>query len=244
MNAKEVRKKVGRKTTAILVLGACENHGDHMPFGADFITPYEVAKRVASKRTNLIVLPPVPYGVSAHHKDFFMTITMRPETMIKVIEDIIFSLISNDVKRILIINGHDGNIPAIELAARSVKEKHPEAVIACLESWWELAGKELKKTFKTWQGLGHGGEAETSAMLAVRPDLVNMKNAPRTIVPDLPEHVRIYWSFKELSNTGASGAPRDATKQKGEKILDVLETALTSFISRMDKTSWKYGLGA
>jgi creatinine amidohydrolase len=242
MNAKEVKKGVRKDTIAVLIFGACENHGDHMPFGSDFITPFELAKRIASKYPNLLILPPVPYGVSSHHKDFFMTISMEPETMIVVVRDILLSVVNNGIRRILIINGHDGNIAPIELAARSVKEKNPEVIIACLESWWELVGKVLKKTFKTRQGLGHGGEAETSAMLALRPELVDMKNAPKKIIPKLPEHVRIYWKFRELSNTGAAGAPREASRDKGEKIVKTLEDTLLSFIHKMDKSRWKYGI--
>ena len=242
MNSDEVKKTARKDTIAVLIFGACENHGDHMPFGSDFITPFELAKRVSSKYKRLIIFPPLPYGVSSHHKDFFMTISLEPETMIAVVRDILLSLVSNGVKRILIINGHDGNIAPIELAARSVKEKNPDVVIACLESWWELVGKVLGKTFKTWQGLGHGGEAETSAMLAFRPDLVNMRDAPKTMVPNIPENVRIYWKFNELSYTGVVGAPRQASREKGEKIAKVLEGTLLSFLHKMDKSAWKYGI--
>ena len=242
MNADQVKKTVTKDTIAILILGACENHGDHMPFGSDFITPFELANRVASKVKKLIVLPPLPYGVSSHHKDFFMTISLEPETLVKIIHDMLMSLIGNKIRRILIINGHDGNVAPIELAVRTVKEKNPDVVIACMESWWELVGRFLSKTFTDWEGLGHSGEAETSAMLAVRPDLVNMKNAPRTIIPKLPEHIRIYWTLSELSDTGATGAPREAKKEKGEKILIALEDALLSFIDEMNKSGWKYGI--
>jgi creatinine amidohydrolase len=240
MTAGDVKKRVRKDTIAVLIFGACENHGDHMPFGSDFITPFELAKRLAKKYQNLVILPPVPYGVSSHHKDFYMTMSLEPQTMIMVVHDILLSLIYNGIRRILIINGHDGNIAPIELAARSVKENNPEVIISCLESWWELVGKALKKTFKVWNGLGHGGEAETSAMLALRPDLVNMKKAPRTIVPKLPEDVRIYWKFNELSDTGAAGAPREASIEKGEKIAKALETTLLSFIRKMDRIKWKY----
>ena len=56
MNAKQI-KKVNGKTVAILVFGACENHGDHMPFGSDFIVPVELAKRIVKRIENAIVLP-------------------------------------------------------------------------------------------------------------------------------------------------------------------------------------------
>ena len=242
MNSLQVRQRVNRKTVAILVFGACENHGDHMPFGSDFIFPMELAKRVARKSQNVMVLPAIPYGVSLHHIDFQMTISLDPNTLIKVIEDVFTSLVKNGISRILIINGHDGNIPAVELAARTTKDRCPEVIISCLEAWWVLVSEITKGLFETWNGLGHGGEAETSAMLAVRPDLVDMNNAPKEIIPNLPNNIRIYFKFNELTNTGAIGAPMKATIQKGQSALNALEDVLLSFINKMEKYEWKYGL--
>jgi creatinine amidohydrolase len=245
MNAVQVRKNVNRQTVAILIFGACENHGDHMPFGSDFLVPTELAKRVAKrsdKSKNVLILPAVPYGVSLHHMDFQMTISLEPETLVRVIEDIFTSLVKNDIKKILIINGHDGNIAPIELAARAVKDRYPEVAIACLEAWWVIAGEITKNLFDVWNGLGHGGEAETSAMLAVRPDLVDMKYAPQEIFPKLPKNIRIYWKFNELTNTGVTGAPRKATIRKGQKALKAIEDVLLSFVDDMEKHDWRYGL--
>lgn len=242
MNAIQLRKNVNSKTVAIIVFGACENHGDHLPFGSDFFVPMELARRVASHASNMLVLPAFPYGVSSHHSDFQMTVTLQPITLIKAIEDICLSLIKNGIRRILIINGHDGNIAPIELSARTLKDKYPDVIIACLETWWTVIGQVSKDLFDDWNGLGHGGEAETSAMLSVRSDLVDMKNAPEKMIPKLPADIRIYWKFKELTQTGATGAPRKATRAKGDKILEVLEQLLLEFINNMEKHNWKYGL--
>jgi creatinine amidohydrolase len=242
MNAIQVRKSVNKKTIALLVFGACENHGDHMPFGSDFIVPMELAKRVARKSHNVMVLPAMPFGVSLHHIEFQMTITLEPSTLVKVIEDLFLSLVKNGITRILVINGHDGNIPAVELSARTIKDRYPEVVIACLEAWWVLVGEITKDLFQVWNGLGHGGEAETSAMLAVRPDLVDMNNAPKEIIPNLPNNIRIYFNFNELTNTGTTGAPMKASIQKGQNALSVLEDLLLSFINKMEQNEWKYGL--
>jgi creatinine amidohydrolase len=242
MNALEVRKTVNEKTIAILVFGACENHGDHMPFGSDFIFPIEIAKRLATKVNNVIVLPAIPYGVSLHHDQFQMTMSINPETLVGIISDLLSSLIQNKIRRVLIINGHDGNIGPIEVAARSIKNKHPEMTIACLESWWILVGQLKKDLFEVWSGLGHGGEAETSAILAVRPDLVNMESAPKEVIPKLPENIRIFWKFDELTSTGATGAPQKASIEKGNEILQMLEDLLLSFIKEMELSDWKYGL--
>jgi creatinine amidohydrolase len=242
MNAIEVRKTINEKTIAILVFGACENHGDHMPFGSDFIFPTEVAKRVATKVRNVIVLPAIPYGVSLHHDKFQMTMSINAETLVTIISDLLTSLIQNKIRRVLIINGHDGNIAPIEIASRSIKNKHPEVTIACLESWWILVGQLKKDLFEVWNGLGHGGEAETSAVLAVRPDLVNIEYAPKEVIPKLPENIRIFWKFDELTSTGATGSPQKANVRKGYEILQMIEDVLLSFIKEMESSDWKYGL--
>jgi len=241
MNAIQLRKNLNNKTVAILVFGACENHGDHMPFGADFLVPMELAKRVAASARNVLVLPAFPYGVSSHHSDFQMTITLKPNTLIRAIEDVCSSLIRNGINRILILNGHDGNIAPIELSARTIKERYPVVVIACLEAWWTLVSK-TKNLFDDSQGLGHGGEAETSVMLSVRPDLVDMRYAPKKTIPKLPRNVRIYWRFSELTKLGATGAPRRASRSKGDETLQILERLLLGFINDMEKNNWKYGL--
>jgi creatinine amidohydrolase len=243
MNAHELKQFINQETVGLLIFGACENHGDHMPFGSDFIMPFELAKRVASRYyKKLIIFPPIPYGMSSHHKDFFMTVSFEPDTLVNVIRDILQSLVNNNIRRILIINGHDGNIAPIELASRIVKEKNPKVIISCLESWWALVGSIDRELFEVWNGLGHGGEAETSAMLALRPDLVNLTLAPKDVIPKLPDNVRIYWKFNELTDTGATGAPRKATRAKGDKIIRILENILLAFILDMEKNQWKYGI--
>ena len=247
MNATQVKDKITDKTIAILVLGACENHGNHMPFGSDFIFPMNLVEKViediSKDKNNLILLPAVPYGVSTHHNNFQMTMSLEPTTMISVIDNILSSLVKNGIKKILVINGHDGNIAPIEIASRKIKNESSEVVIACLESWWVLVGQKNKDLFEVWRGLGHGGEAETSAMLSVRPDLVNSNFAPEQIIPNLPkDEIRLYWKFNELTNTGSTGAPRKASVEKGQKIIEILKGIIISFIITMENNDWKYGI--
>ncbi|MDQ6722959.1 MAG: creatininase family protein [Thermoproteota archaeon] len=247
MNATQVKDKITEKTVAILVLGACENHGNHMSFGSDFIFPMKLIKiildEISNNKNNLILLPAVPYGVSSHHNNFQMTMSLEPSTMISIIENIFCSLVKNGVRKILVINGHDGNIAPIEIASRKVKNETKDLVIACLESWWVLVGQKNKGLFEVWSGLGHGGEAETSAMLAVRPDLVNTNYASEQVIPNLPEEeIRLYWKFNELTNTGSTGAPKKASVEKGQKIIEILKGIIISFISNMEKNDWKYGI--
>ncbi|HEY9406691.1 MAG TPA: hypothetical protein VIP53_04505, partial [Nitrososphaera sp.] len=72
--------------------------------------------------------------------------------------------------------------------------------------------------------------------------LVNMAVAPKDVIPKLPDNVRIYWKFNELTDTGATGAPRKATRAKGDRIISILENVLLAFIWNMEKSQWKYGI--
>lgn len=251
MNAIEVKKTINSDSIVFVILGSCENHGDHLPFGSDSLFPLNLAQLVVEdiikvhpeKEHQFVILPAIPYGVSIHHIDFQMTISLQGSTMISIMEDVLTCLAGNGVKRVIILNGHDGNIAPAETAARTIKHKFPEMVIACLESWWTMVGTKNKDLFDVWSGLGHGGEAETSAMMAVRPDLVDLSIAPKQTIPNLPgEDIRIYWKFNELTKTGATGAPRTATLQKGNEIIKILSKVILEFIEKMDLNGWKYGV--
>jgi creatinine amidohydrolase len=251
MNANQVKRVVNNNSIAFIVVGSCENHGDHLPFGSDSIFPMNLAKIIVetignnnpSSDHNCFVLPVVPYGVSIHHNVFHMTVSLKFSTMISVIEDVLDSLAKNEIKKVLVINGHDGNIAPIEVASRNIKDKYPDMVIACLESWWVLVGQKKTSTFNVWKGLGHGGEAETSAMMAMRPDLVDIKSAPEQIIPNLPgDDIRLYWKFSELTQTGATGAPKEASVQKGQEIIDILQRVILDFINKMNASNWRYGV--
>lgn len=251
MNADQVKNVVNSNSIAFIVLGSCENHGDHLPFGSDSIFPLNLAKIIlenisknnTSSEHNYFILPVMPYGVSIHHNDFQMTLSLKFSTMISVIEDVLDNLAKNEIKKVLIINGHDGNIAPIEVASRNLKDKYSDMVIACLESWWVLVGQKNNNIFNVWNGLGHGGEAETSAMMAIRPDLVDIKSAPEQIIPNLPgDDIRLYWKFSELTRTGATGAPKEASVQKGQEFINILERVVLDFINKMNHSNWKYGV--
>ncbi len=227
---------------AILAVGATEYHGDHLPYGTDTIVARRLAEEVAKRINGLLVLPPIPYGMSLHYAKFPIAITLTSKTLTEVLKDVFASLLKHGIKKLLIINGHDGNIAPIEVATREFKVEHPEMNLCVLEAWWITAGELLPEgTFEVWDGLGHAGEGETSIMLAMNPELVDMKHA-KGVVPELPSYVQIKWTFEELTPYGATGDPSKATRQKGEKMMKALIDHVVSFIKEMDEKSWKYGI--
>ena len=229
--------------TAITCFGSCESHGWHCCLGPDYFVPTEVAKRVAEKLDKVVVVPSVPFGTSIHYNQYPMSVTLRYDTEIAIAEDIFESLINNGIKHIYILNGHDGNIPALEIAAHNVKDRHKDARFLYMPAWWNKVGPIMGDRFEVWNGLGHGGEGETSIMMAVRPDLVNLEYAESQVpekVIDVNKTTDIIWDIKEITKTGATGDPTKATIEKGNQMLDILVGLVSDAIEEMRKSEWKY----
>jgi creatinine amidohydrolase len=234
--------KAHKFNKAMFNVGSLENHGDHLPFGTDCFVSYMLAKEVAGHFDDILLLPPLFYGMSEHYKDFSFTVSLRYETVTEVLRDILLSLHREGIYRVFIFNGHDGNSAPIEVAARSVKVAHPEMKIAVQDAWWVTAGQLLPPgTFEVWNGLGHAGEGETSICLELFPHLVDMEYA-RGVVPQLPPHADLKWKFSELTNTGATGDPGKGTRAKGKAMRQVLVDAVVKFIQHLDSINWEYEL--
>jgi creatinine amidohydrolase len=224
----------------ILPLGSLESHGPHLPFGTDSLTPYLIALEVAQRLPRTAVLPPVNFGVSEHYKSFPFTVSLQFDTMTAVLHDILESLHREGIRKVFILNGHDGNIAPIEIAARTTKVAHPEMRIATLDAWWNVVGGLLGPGFfEVWNGLGHGGEGETSICLALFPELCDPSKAAG-VVPHLPPYIDIKWTFDELTNTGATGDPTKGSRDKGLKMKKALEDALVAVLTEMDRNDWDY----
>jgi creatinine amidohydrolase len=225
---------------ALLAIGSTESHGAHLPFGCDTFVSYDVALEVASRVDRAVVVPPLWYGMSLHYRHKPMCISLTNDTLTRVIQDVIESLVHWKVKKILVINGHDGNIPPIEAATRDMKVKYPDLSLAVLDAWWVTAGNLLPAdTFEVWNGLGHGGEGETSIALAIFPHLCDLSRA-RGMIPDMDPNVKLIWNFQELTDYGASGAPEKGTAEKGLKMKKVLVDYLVDFVQRMDRQGWRF----
>lgn len=234
--------KAHKFTKVMFNVGALENHGDHLPFGTDCFVSYLLAKEVAASFDDILLLPPLFYGMSEHYKDFSFTVSLQYETLTAMLRDILDSCYREGFRRVFIFNGHDGNSAPIEVAARSFKVAHPDMKIAVQDAWWVTAGLLLPPdTFEVWNGLGHGGEGETSIGLELFPHLVEMEYA-KGVVPRLPPNADLKWKFSELTNTGASGDPTKGSKAKGEAMRRVLVDAVVEFITYLDSINWEYEL--
>ncbi len=224
----------------ILPLGSLESHGGHLPFGTDAMTAHQVALDIAARVPRTAVLPPLNYGVSEHYKDFPFTISVGFQTEIAFLRDIFESIYREGIRKVFVMNGHDGNIAPIEVAGRSAKVAHPDMKIVSLDAWWNMVGDLLPADFfQVWKGLGHGGEGETSICLELFPELCDMSKASG-VVPHLPRYVDVKWLFSELTNTGTSGDPTKGTPEKGRKMRQTLVDAVVKILADLDARGWDY----
>lgn len=226
---------------AVLPLAAVEQHGEHLPVVTDTAIATELGRRVERALAHQVALLPTLWaGCSHHHLAFKGTLSISSETYVRVLCDLIDSLIAAGFRRIFLLNGHGGNqTPFAEALYRIGLQRHGAWVAA--QSYWKLAAAELAgQNFMETPALSHACEYETSMMLALRPDHVKMDRAkgcetkrdsafydPLGYRPSL---VEITETFDQMTPHGAMGSPELATAEKGERLLSVFEKKLVTFL--------------
>lgn len=213
---------------AILPLGATEQHGYHMPLGVDIILAEALAVRVANA-TGATVLPAMPFGYSWVWRDAPGTVTLATSTTENVICEVAESVARQGVKHLVLINGHEANSATMKYAARRLWD-NPDIKV------WRLFYPNLSEIMAehcespTWHGIVHACEFETSLMLAVAPELVQMDKA----VSEYPEKDFGYFHggrpMGELSESGVFGDATLGTAEKGEAMLEVFTDNMAAAI--------------
>lgn len=227
-------KDVGELTKtmkmAIIPTAACEQHGPHLPLSVDTIDCYEVAKRV-SKRTGVPVVPPLMYGCSQSHGDFPGTLSIRPETMMRMICEIAEWLYRSRIRKILILNGHMWNWGPIYSARENLRYDFPDLQVRVL-NWWETTPNTMAKLVEdcpVFPSYIHANIAETACVLAVRPDLVDMEYA----IDEEDYDTFFEYRMDQYSKTGVvgRGATR-ATQKLGEELFQMVVDELVPMIEK------------
>ena len=221
----QARDRLKKVDLALLPVGAIEQHGPHLPLDTDTYDADYLARRVAAScRPPLpLVLPVIPYGVSYHHEDFCGTFSVNPETLWRMVYEIGMSAARNGITKLVIINGHGGNGPALHLAAQMIDRD--ARIFTCVDSG-ETSDHDIYNLLDAPNDV-HAGEIETSTTLAARPELVKMDRAPR-MVPrfssrylDFTSKRSVGWYARtaKISKSGVLGDATKATREKGEKVV-------------------------
>lgn len=237
LTAKEVRET--EFDTAVLPVAATEYHGDHLPYGADTIMATALAERFARELGTALVLPTIAYGVSMHHITFPWTLSVRPQTLTQIVFDVGESVLRHGISRLLVVSAHDGNPAPIENAARELADRHGIAV--ALFSGWQVMARQLLADTEFQVDLDHGGGAEMSAVLHLRPELAHPERAV-----DLPHQrsghpVRLFGSFEDVSPRGYTGPPSSGSAEEGAAVLDALAAHVGPFLRELAANDWRNG---
>jgi creatinine amidohydrolase/Fe(II)-dependent formamide hydrolase-like protein len=221
---------------ALLPVGAVEQHGPHLPLDTDAFDADYLAHRVAESCTDPkpLVLPLISYGVSYHHDDFPGTISVGNEALSSMVYDVGMSCARNGITKLIIVNGHGGNTPTLQFAAQMINR---DAMIFTAVDTGETSDVDLYALCETPNDV-HAGEIETSTALAVRPQLVDMASAAR-FVPQFSSRyldftarrsVEWYARTARISPSGVLGDPTRASREKGEKMCEVMVRNLVELV--------------
>jgi len=177
-------KKAFEETSLVVVpVGSTEQHGPHLPLGTDFLIPKEIARRLLEK-ANVIVTPTLPIGYAKYHTMYPGTLSLTEETLKNVLIDICEDLLKYGTTHILFVDGHGGNLQALRQCGEWLRQR---CIPAAVVTWWQLA----PAINPNWQAIGHADYIETSAVLALDENLVDMKAAKLPINKDLSPSLRM-----------------------------------------------------
>ncbi|HVZ44131.1 MAG TPA: creatininase family protein [Ramlibacter sp.] len=235
------------RTVAVLPLGATEQHGPHLPLSVDrSLVDGIVSAALPHLAAELpaLFLPTQAVGYSPEHSAFDGTLTLSWQTVLSTWIDIGGCVAAAGLKKILLFNAHGGQVSLMDIAARELRKQHGLIAYSC--SWWNLPLGEAAAQFSAEEhrfGV-HAGEIETSLMLALAPERVDMARARRfasasqqraRTSPILGNGVsaKLGWQIQDYNAEGAAGNAAAATPEKGRRLLDAAGQQLALLVAEI-----------
>ncbi|MGD2245705.1 MAG: creatininase family protein [Candidatus Aminicenantes bacterium] len=239
----EAQLRFNEVDIALLPVGSIEQHGPHLPLDTDAFDSGYLARHVAASCSDPkpFVLPLIPYGVSYHHADFSGTLGISPKTLADLVYEVGMSAARHGITKLVIINGHGGNIPALQFAAQMIN--CDARIFTCVETG-ETSEKDILDLTETQNDV-HAGEIETSTSLATRPEKVQ-QDKMRKFIPRFSSRylnfsskrsVEWFARISRISPTGVLGDPTQASREKGEQMWNIMIKHLTEFVEDLKKMS-------
>ncbi len=199
----------------VVPVGSCEQHGPHLPLHTDTVIANALADDLAIRRGDCLVAPPISVSASGEHTGFPGTLSIGTDAMADVVVELARS--ADWATGVVFVNGHGGNVMAMERAARVFTAERREVLV-----WWPIVP----------DGDPHAGHTETSLMLALAPDQVRFERSVAGPIPALVDLVR--HGVQPLSASGVLGDPGTATADEGVRLFvnlaDRLATAVADWV--------------
>jgi creatinine amidohydrolase/Fe(II)-dependent formamide hydrolase-like protein len=229
--------------TVVAAAGSIEQHGPHMPMITDTLLGTAVAEAVVSRMGNVLRGPTIPFGVSEHHMAFKGTITLDKETFKTVVKQYVQSLAHHGFKNIVIIPSHGGNFGPLKEIEEETGGTINGARYLPYTDLWEFVA--VMNRVAEPDGIApeisgaHAGEAETSMVLAERPEIVDMSRAEAGFVEVMTdEHARKLFEegMTALTDNGILGDARPANAERGRRYIEAMGDYLSAwFLERLPR---------
>jgi creatinine amidohydrolase len=234
LTSKEFDEYRDDHTVVIIPVGALEEHGDHLPLSTDTLQPVHIVQRIEKElegRVKVLIAPTVPYGMIQSTLNFPGSMSLTFDTLRELLFEIMFGMAKNDIRHIVVLSGHAGrsHMMAMKLAAHRLlaMDEYRNLRIMVLSDY-DIAYDKFASDFP--KDDGHGGELETSRVLAIRPDLVKGPGIPTKL--EMPPY-RVTNEAQNYFPTGIWGDPTPATAKKGNRANELIVVELARLIEEM-----------
>jgi creatinine amidohydrolase len=238
MTYPELQQVPRHACVVVAPVAACEQHSRHLATLTDTVLVTAVAEGVERQLPKeVLLLPTLWLGASAHHLRFGATLSVGVDTHVDILCDLLTPLLEDGHQRLLVLNGHGGNIDTMQMALRRLQPRWRERVLAAA-SYWDLAAAELAALAEgPRKNMGHACELETSMLLALRPELVRRDQIADDPPRDDPALRGLYLAedMRQRTDHGCVGYPERATAEKGRAFLSAAVTRAVEVVQALLK---------
>lgn len=222
--------EAGRRT-AVVPLGATEQHGPHMPLAVDAWVAEALASRFCARVPEALQAPTVRIGCSTEHMAFPGTLSLSTPTFVGLVGDVVASLVAHGFQHVVVFSAHGGNDAPLAEAEPALRERAAPAkvtVVHGIDAIGRLWQEESARAGAPPGAAGHhAGEFETSIVAALRPDHLRWSELRPGISGDVPEPQHLFYpSLRDHAPEGVVGDPSHVSAERGERYLQ----AWTTFI--------------
>lgn len=231
----------------VVGVGSTEPHGDHLPYGTDYYQVEGICRRAVSRANeagaSALLYPVLPIGNNVNFKEYPFACRIGVDTLKRTVLDVVEAIEEEGVRKVVLVNGHGGNPAALRAALREQTGRTTpgDGAFVCLTDPNRAAPEGALAEIE--HGSDHGGEAETSRMLYLRPELVDedeLKRYPvrESTVEKLEDPGRVVWvrDWPSYLPESAGGETRESSAEKGERLVEDAADWLAEFLVDLDGT--------